>query len=216
MYHFMYATKKELAPVRNQLMSIITEMQDVLQEDFTFQFYFVGSSKRHMVTYDPTSNIGFDFDVNLEINDDFEEYSADELRHKIMRVLDKVARKYGYRYAEDSTRVITIKVKHQKNSRILHSCDFAIVNNYENEDDYECQEYIRFNKKQKSYTWEDQSDGYYMLHEKEEWIKVNGHHEELRDLYLHKKNRPYDPHKHSRSLYAEAVHEICQRYGFYN
>lgn len=215
MYHFKYATKKELAPVRNQLISIISETQDILRENFTFQFRFIGSSRRNMVAYDPTSNIGFDFDVNLEVNGDSHEYTAKELKHKIIWALNCVARKYGYDYAQDSTRVITIEVKDQQNSRILHSCDFAIVNNYEDEDGYERQQYIRFNKKQKSYTWEDQSDGYHMLHEKEEWIKANGHHEELRDLYLHKKNRPHDPHKHSRSLYAEAVHEICQRYGFY-
>lgn len=216
MYHFKYATEKELAPVRNQLISIITETQDILREYFTFQFRFVGSSRRNMATYDPASNIGFDFDVNLEVNDNDENFSPKELRQKIISALNMVAHRYGYDYAENSTRVITIKVKDQQNSLILHRCDFAIVNNYENKDGSNGQQYIRFNKKQKSYTWEDQSDGYHVLHKKERWIKADGHHEELRDLYLHKKNCSHDPHKHSRSLYAEAVHEICQRYGFYD
>ena len=43
-------------------------------------------------------------------------------------------------------------------------------------------------------------------------IKDNRHHDELRKLYLDKKNKNSDLRKHSRSLYAEAVHEICQRY----
>lgn len=215
MCHFQYAPKEKLAPVRNQLISIITEMQVILREDFTFQFRFVGSSNRNMVTYDPTSNVGFDFDVNLEINDSNQNFSPKELRLKIIRALNMVARKCGYDYAEDSTRVITIKFKDRKNARIYHSCDLAIVNTYEDEEGYERQEYIHFNKKQNSYTWEEQSGGYYMLHEKEEWIKNNNHHGELRDLYLCKKNCPHDPNKHSRSLYAEAVHEICQKYGLY-
>lgn len=216
MCNFQYATKEELAPVRDELISIIKETQNLLRSEFTFRFDFVGSYKHNMVTYDPTSNIGFDFDINLEVNDDNEKYSAEELKRKIFLALDCVAMKYGYDHAEDSTRVITIKFKDRKNARIHHSCDFAIVNNYEDEDGDERQEYIHFNKKQKRYVWEEQSGGYHMLHEKEEWIKNNNHHGELRDLYLRKKNCPHDLNKHSRSLYAEAVHEICQKHGFYN
>lgn len=217
MYHFEFVSKRMRAPLKKDLISIIKETQDLLRDDFTFRFDFVGSDKRNMVTYDPASNIGFDFDVNLEVNDDDEVYSAEELKHKIIWALNNVAWRYGYDRAEDSTRVITIKFKDKQNSRILHSCDFAIVNNYTDKDGRERQEYIRFNKKiPNSYTWEEQPDGYYMLPPKEQWIKDNGYHNELRKLYLDKKNKNSDPNKHSRSLYAEAVHEICQRYGFYN
>lgn len=216
MCNFQYATKDELAPVRDELISIIKATQNSLRNEFTFRFDFVGSYKRNMVTYDPTSNIGFDFDVNLEVNDSDGNFSPKELRLKIIGAINMAARRYGYDYAEDSTRVITIKFKDRKNARIYHSCDFAIVNTYEDEEGYEHQEYIHFNKKQNRYMWEEQSDGYHMLHEKEEWIKNNNHHGELRDLYLCKKNCPHDPNKHSRSLYAEAVHEICQKHGFYN
>ena len=72
-----------------------------------------------------------------------------------------------------------------------------------------------YNKKQKSYYWEEQSDGYYMLPEKAEWIEENKLTSELRKIYLDKKN--YNPdQKHSRTLYAEAVHEVCQKYGYYD
>lgn len=216
MYHFEFVSKRMRAPLKKDLISIIKETQDLLRDDFTFRFDFVGSDKRNMVTYDPVSNIGFDFDVNLEVNDDDEVYSAEELKYKIIWALNNVAWRYGYDCAEDSTRVITIKFKDKQNSRILHSCDFAIVNNYIDKDGRERQEYIRFNKILNSYTWEEQPDGYYMLPQKEQWIKNSGYHSELRELYLDKKNQNNDRNKHSRSLYAEAVHEICQRYGFYN
>ena len=123
-----------------------------------------------------------------------------------MNALNKITKKYGYDFAEDSTRVITIKVKDKENSKILHSCDFAIVNNYVDEDGYHRQEYIYFNKKQNSYYWQEQSDGYYMLPEKAEWIEKNEYQEELRNLYLDKKNKNISG-KHSRTLYAESVHE---------
>lgn len=215
MYHFEFVSKKKRAPIKKKLIALINEVQDIVRKDFTFRYDFVGSDKRNMVTCDFKSNIGFDFDVNIEINDEDNSFSAKEIKLKLMNALNKMARKYGYDFAEDSTRVITIKVKDRENSKILHSCDFAIVNNYVDDDGYNRQEYIRFNKKHKSYSWEEQPNGYYMLPEKADWIQENEYIPELRQIYLDKKNRN-TLHKRSRTLYAEAVHEICQIYGFYD
>ena len=51
--------------------------------------------------------------------------------------------------------------------------------------------------------------------EKEEWIKENNLQTDLRECYLRRKNTNADPHKRSRTIYADAVHEICQRFGYY-
>ena len=216
MYHFVFVSKKQLAPVKNDLITIITEVQNLLQGEFTFRFDFVGSDLYDMVTYDPKTNIGFDFDVNIEVNDDACKFTAEQIKTKLISAFNKVTRQHHYDYAENSTRVITIKYKDYQNSKILHSCDFAIVKNYVDDKGNARQKCIRFNKKQNTYSWVEQPKGYYMLPEKAEWIKENGYQEELRKLYLEKKNLNSDRHKHSRSLYAEAVHTICQRYGFYN
>ena len=215
MYHFEFVSKKQRAPIKNDLIAIITEVQNLLRKEFTFRFNFVGSDKHNMVTYDPKTNIGFDFDVNIEVNDDKNNFTAKEIKTKIIGALNEIAHKYGYDYAEDSTRVITIKYKDRRNSRILHSCDFAIVKNYVDDEGHNRQKYICFNKNQNTYSWAEQPKEYYMLSEKTEWIKENGYQEKLRELYLDKKNLNLDQNKHSRSLYAEAVHIICQRYGFY-
>ena len=145
MHNFQYVSRKKLSHVKNNLIQIINSVQDDLRKDFTFRYDFVGSIKRNMVTYDVGTNIGYDFDVNIQINDDECKFSAKEIKTKIMLVLNKVAHRYGYDYSEDSTRVITIKVKDKKNSKILYSCDFAIVNDYIDDDGNECQEYIHFN-----------------------------------------------------------------------
>lgn len=208
MYHFRYVNKAEWQPVKDELYEIIHRLQDEVRNYFTFQFRFVGSSQRNMITCDEKSNVGFDFDVNIEINDPDEEYSPAKIRTIIRKafVVDFYERPYGYDYAEDSTRVLTIKVKDRANSRILHSCDFCIV--------YECddgrQQYIRYNKKQNYYSWEYQPKGYIELPGKVEWIKKNGLWTELRNYYLYKKNTNTDTNKHSRALFAEAVHEIWQ------
>ena len=216
MYHFEFVTENQRAPIKHDLIAIITEVQNLLENEFTFRFDFVGSDQYDMVTCDPRTNIGYDFDVNIEVNDVKFNLSAKEIKTKLISAFNRVIRKYGYDYAVNSTRVITIKYKDRQNSKILHSCDFAIVNNYIDDKGYNRQEYIRYNKKQNSYSWARQAEGYYMLPEKTEWIKSNGYQEELKDLYLKKKNYNRDQHKHSRSLYAEAVQIICHQHGFYD
>lgn len=212
MYHFEYVSRKELNPVMDELTELIHRVQDNLRNKFTFQYQFVGSVRRKMVTQDPRSNIGFDFDVNIMVNDPDENYSAEEIKRLLMGAFDKYAWQYGYDCCEDSTRVFTIKVKDRFRSRIRYSCDFAIV--------YDCsnnrQQYIRFNKKNRSYSWEYQPDGFHRLEEKTDFCRQNGLWPEVRELYLYKKNHNPDINKKSRSIFAETVHQICQQNGFYD
>ena len=216
MYNFEYVTKKQLSPVKKDLIQIINFVQKQVRKDFTFQFYFVGSVERNMVTYYVKSNVGFDFDVDIYVNDNACRLSAKEIKTIIRLAFDKAAPCFGYDYAEDSTRVITIKFKDKENSKILHSCDFAIVNNYMDRNGNERQKYIHFNKRQNKYSWEEQPQEFYLLDERADWIKNNEYWQEMRDLYLDKKNHNSDQHKYSRSIYAEAIHETCQKYGYYN
>ncbi|MFG6372866.1 MAG: hypothetical protein K1W04_01765 [Oscillospiraceae bacterium] len=216
MNHFEYASKKMLSPAKNDLIELIKETQNILRTDFTFQFRFVGSTEHNRVTYDPKTNVGFDFDVNLELNNNSSCFSPKVIRNNFYKALSKLIHNYGYNCVENLTRVIRIKCVDKKKSKVLYSCDFAIVNSYEDEDGHDRQEYIRYNKKRSDCTWEEQSEGYHILPQKEQWIKDNQHQNDLRQLYLRKKNQSNDPNKHSRSLYAEAVHEICQKYGYYD
>ena len=211
-----YVKKEEWQPVRDELYEIIHKLQDEVREYFTFQYHFVGSSKRNMITRGKNSNTGFDFDVNIEVNDPDEDYSEEEIRNILREGLDIVNNPngrsiFGYDYTEDSTRVLTIKVKDKANSRIIHSCDFCVVNDCEDGR----QQYIRYNKKQQSYSWEYQPKGYYELPEKIEWIKKNGLWQQVRDVYLDKKKMNTDKNKKSRSIFAETVHQVCQQNGYF-
>ena len=216
MYHFEYVTKSQAAPVKKELIAILNKVQDILRDHFTFQYFFIGSAARNMITQDVRSNIGFDFDVNIEVNDDEENYSPREIREMLKNAFDRVVPHYGYSPAEQSTRVLTIKFKDPARSAILHSCDIAIVRNLYDVEEYEYQEYIHFDKKSNRYIWEERSEGYYLLSEKEDWIKKNVPSDALKDWYLWKKNTNTNSHKKSRTIYAEAVHEICQKYGYYD
>lgn len=212
MYHFQYVAKKELKPAKKQLMELIHKVQDEVRDSFTFQYKFVGSVQRNMVTWDVKSNAGFDFDVNIMVNDDDEKFDAKKIKNILMCAFNKYARKYRYDFCEDSTRVFTIKVKDRKNFRIRHSCDFAIVNDYGDNQ----QQYIRYNKQKNNYTWEEQTKEFYCLPEKIEFCKDNQLWQEVREIYLDKKNYNMDSNKKSRSIFAETIHEVCHRNGFYN
>ena len=129
MHDFRYVTKKQAQPIKDELYQILYMVQDLVRDNFTFSFTPIGSSSRNMITCDAKSNIGFDFDINIEVNDDNEDFEPKEIRTIIRTAIDRVAPRYGYKNCEDSTRVLTIKKVDTSHSRIIHSCDFAIVYN---------------------------------------------------------------------------------------
>ncbi len=208
MSKFKYVTKKEYQPVKQELINLINLVQDEVREYFTFRYDFIGSASRNMITIDEKSNIGYDFDINLRVNDDEENYTAQEIKTILINGFNKYNHLFKYDYCEDSKRVITIKVKDRTNSRILHSCDFAVV--------YDCddgrQQYIHFNKTKQQYKWQYQPNGFSKIKEKVEEIKKNGFWQKVRDLYIEKKNNNNNPNKKSRSIFAEVVSEVYMKY----
>ena len=187
-FHFISKKDPKIKKAYNDILNILKEVQDLVRKKFTFRFDVVGSYKRNMITYDAKSNVGYDFDFNIEVNDGNDRYKPKQLKNMLQNAIDAVCVKYGYDHPEDSTRVLTIKMKNRKKSCILHSCDFAIVNNYIDDDGYEGQEYIH-NDKHGNYTWCEQPEGYYMLPDKIDWIKENDLWDVMLKLYIEKKNR---------------------------
>lgn len=207
MNNFVYITREEATIVKNELIELINLVQDEVREHFTFRYDFIGSASRNMITCDFKTNIGYDFDVNIRVNDKDEDYSAYEIRNILREAFNKFAYIYDYDYPEDGQRVMTIKVKDTENSRIIHSCDFAVVHDASDGR----QQYIRYNKKDNSYYWEYQPKGFYLIDEKIEIIKKSGKWNDLRELYLDKKNSNTNKDKKSRSLFAESVNNIYNR-----
>ncbi len=162
MSNFMYVAKATYSKAMKDLKSLIHKVQDEVRDKFTFRYDFIGSVARNMATMDYDSHIGYDFDVNLRVNDDDENYTAEDIRRILKNGFDKFNHLFDYDYSEDSTRVLTIKVKDQQHSKILHSADFAVI--------FDCsdgrQQYIHFNKKHQSYEWQYQPKSNYELDER--------------------------------------------------
>ena len=203
LHNFVYVSPEEYEPIRDELINLIHEVQNYVRDEFTFQYRFVGSASRHMITKDLNSNVGFDFDVNIEVNDDENNFEPEEIRTIIKNAFNRFALKYGYKNCSDGTKVLTIKTVDNIYSRITHSCDIAII--------YECvdgrQQYIRHNKNTNNYTWEYRPKGF-GLAKKEKWLKENNLWNEVRDYYLYKKNMNENPDKKSISIYAETINEM--------
>ena len=125
-----------------------------------------------MITYDPTTNVGFDFDVNIAVNDDNEDYSPEEIRTILHEAFSHFMRDYAYTKCEQSTRVISM--------------------NY--------------------FSWEFQTQPYKELEARADYLKTNGHWDEVLEVYLEKKNSNDNSDKHSRSLYAETINECFSRH----
>lgn len=203
MYHFKYVPRTKYLPLKKEIIELIKEVQNQVRDKFTFQFEFVGSTKRNMITEDARSNIGFDFDVNLTVNND-KNYTPKEIRTILRTALTNVSRKYGYNRCEDSTRVITIVNISTKNSSILHSCDFAIVKG---------NKYIRFDKKENAYVWASQPKDFINLDRKATKLRKDPTKwNVVTNRYLEKKNENNDHNKHSRSLYAETINEVYDKF----
>jgi len=207
-YHYDYVPKSEYEPIKKELVEIIHELQDAVRDYFTIDFRFVGSASRNMITCDYSQNKGYDFDINLFPNDDDEEYSAEEIRSLLFERIKWICFRYGFNKCENSTRVITIKKIDRNRSRIEHSCDFAVVFNGK-----DGQQYIRLNKKTipNTYTWEFQPKGYNEIDEKAEVLKEN-HLSEMKEIYLAKKNSIKNKDKKSLPLYVETINELWQKY----
>ena len=54
----------------------------------------------------------------------------------------------------------------------------------------------------------------YNLEKKIGWLKEQSLWGEVRYIYLYKKNANMNPDRHSRSLFAETVNEVCVRNGY--
>lgn len=206
MKEYEYVSKKEYGPVRDELLELIHSVQKEIRKEFTFSYEMIGSASRNMITRQVSGNVGYDFDMNIKPNDVKDCYSPAELKSILKKGLDKFSRLFSYDFAEDNSRVLTIKVKDKKNAQILHSCDFAIV--LDSGDGK--QQYVRHNKANNTYSWESQPKEYYQIEKRASILKKKGLWNDVRARYLEKKNLNKNPNKKSRAIYAETIHEIYE------
>lgn len=214
-YDFYYVEPSVSDPVREKIVELIKKVQKDISSEYTFQYQFIGSSARNMITADKKGNVGFDFDVNIIPQKIKCKNSPEHLRKVFFDAVQKIYTTYGFNSKpENSTSVITLKKVDHKNSKCLYGCDFAIVRTTNKGR----QQNIVLNKQnnKQSYVWGDRGDYYDGLTQRVDFLKKNSKYwNELRHYYIEKKNTNYSKEKKSRAIYAESVKEICDKHGYH-
>lgn len=205
---YVYVPKRVYKPTKKDIILLIHKVQRFLRKTFRFEFRFVGSTKRNMITKNTKSNVGYDFDLDIRIHLKRIEYTPCELKHILMDAFNNFVHQFNYDYCEDNGRVFTIKMKDTTNAKIIHSCDFAIVRDTEDGRI----EFIRHQRQHNTYFWELQNIYPSELIRNITFIKRKNKWNEVRNLYLWKKNSNENPNKKSRSIYSETINEIYLKY----
>ncbi len=203
--------KKEYGPIRKKIEEFILNIQKILKTKYTFNFVLIGSGKHRLITRKKDGNQGFDFDYNFELQKiKTKNNEPERIRTDFYNVIQSEAKKNNYK-VDDRKKVITIKHVDQTNSKIVYSCDFAIIQNYSDDNNDEFQRIIvkNENSKNKPYVWgikpirNDYPQKLKALKDiNKQWGKL------LENEYLKLKNNNKDEDKRSYQLYIEAINNL--------
>ena len=215
MAKYEYVNKSEYRPVREELENIIRRTQKILRKNktgITFRYELIGSGSKHLITRIKGGNKGFDFDYNLILNcKPGYHWLPDYARKNITKAIGEAVKGTRFSNPQNSSVAITIKVKDTKYSRILYSCDFAVIY-YPDENSNE-HKYVYLDKSNGKYTWEirEYTKDY---HIKLDWLKKNVHDywERIKEEYLKLKDNNKDPNKRSFQLFYETISNIYNKY----
>lgn len=208
-FMFEYVSWAEVKPFHKLCMQYFTEMQRILREDYKirFEIRLVGSGSHRLVTRNEKEP--FDLDYNLVFHKLPNSYQNDsgKLKRLIRSLLDKAVDQ-NVSFGQDSTSSITY-LSRDETGNVRFSFDVAILSVAKKTK--KLQRLIH-RKDGDDFVWNDvfNSDG---LDRKEKLIKERNLWNDLKEVYLKKKNdnlRSQDP-KSSYILYIEAVNEVCQK-----
>lgn len=213
---YEFVSKSEFKPIKKEIDGIIRQLQKVMREKYsiTFKPTLVGSAKRSLVTRVINGNTGFDFDYNFFIQKSFA-YDPKKIKFLFINELNKNLTDIGWNtHVKNNRQAMTIKCINRVQSRIIYSCDFAIVHDYEDKNDI-FQKILIYDKETNNYVWNKRrcSKNYeYKLSnllKKSLWTEV-------KDEYLNLKNNNIDRDKISFSLYLEGINNVYNRYDWVN
>ena len=202
--NYVFVPENEYAPEKKRIESILMKVHELVEPYFKFSHTYVGSTDRGLITRDKNNCTGYDFDVNIHVNAKAKKYSPEEIKKIMMAAVDSCSHEYGYSKCEDSKRVFTISKQIHINSKETVSCDFAIVNDWSKDQQW----IILHDFNQNTYKWDKLPQSDKELERRADQIKQDGRWDEVRELYICKKNTDGNPNNKSRSLYAATINEI--------
>ena len=202
---YRYVKQSVCKDLRIACEDILKQVQKKLSKYFTFQFLLIGSGERRLVTQN--GNGSFDMDYNLILMKDKQGLINNPKRIKelFLNAFNEVNPELDFSFAKNSTSVIT---SHLKKGNLLFSFDCAIMCEGNNGNMYK----IVFDKPDR-YLWNELRHTK-EFNEKYKFLVQNGEFENIKELYLEKKN-DYLKRRiqmQSFSILNETVNELIQHY----
>lgn len=206
---YEYVTKKEYSPYKVEIERIIRHAQRIMRTkyDTTFQYKLIGSANRHLVTKIKNGNRGYDFDYNLILQKTDLWENPKKLKKQFLNAFLEAIKNTPYNAPEDSTSSITLKVIDKKNSKIIRSCDLAIIYYLNEEDVDEGYMYLK-NWKNNRYSFEERTLSQNVSFKLNKILEYEQGWNMIREEYLKVKNNNKDNNKKSFILYLESIHNV--------
>ena len=202
---YEYVTKNEIKDLKQAARTIINNVQNSeLKKYFTFDFFLIGSGAHNLVTKDGVDG-SFDLDYNFVIQKDKKglKNNPKKVKELFIEAFNKSNQGLQFKPANNSTSVITSRLVYD--NRLLFSFDVAILCEGNNGN------YLKIvqNKSNGQYYWNEIKDSR-EYKKKIAAIKALGKWNQLRDLYLSKKNKYLmaQDYRASFSILLEALNEI--------
>ena len=206
---YSYINDKELRNyLREYCETRIIALQKELKEYFTFSFKLIGSGNNRLMMVNGKNN-SVDLDYNLTIQRDKKQLfsNPEKIKKLFMSAFQKVCNKNVK--TSDSTQVITCVVG--KVGKYTFSFDIAIM--AEGNDGYIYKIVNDKTVQPTRYIWnkipKSKNIDYKFL-----TLKQNGYWEDIKEIYLEKKNKYLvtNNDKHSFSIFIETINEVIQKF----
>ena len=201
---FRYIEKDERKLLTEICEEVLFSVQNSVRDYFTFEFRLIGSGIKGLLTKNG-ENGHFDLDYNIVLKKDKMSLSSspDKIRQIFLTAFNQANPQYGFRYAQDSTSVITSRLVHDNVLYFLF--DVAILKEGNNGNYFK----LIYDKYSNRYIWNEVNQSKdYMI--KFKAIKEKGYWPQFKNRYLELKNmhlRRNDGIK-SFSIFLETINEF--------
>lgn len=200
---YQFAPQAEVKELSEVCEEILRKVQNLVREYFTFAFCLIGSGGKKLVTQN-TEDGAFDLDYNIILQRDKQNLlnNPKSIKQLFINAFNEVVTKYGFKYANDSTSVITMRLV--KDNRLEFSFDVAVIV----EDNKGAFHRLTFDKSANRYFWNElkHSKNYsekFQWVRKNNWLKFKSRYLALKDMHL----RRGDGVK-SFSIFLETLNEF--------
>lgn len=214
MYHFIN-DKEYLKKLRSTCGNLINQLVQAINNDdvMTVEAHLVGSGARNLITQNANEPVDLDYNlVILEFNDI---NNAQRIKEYVRKMFNIILNNNGWNDCSDSTSCLTTeKINFRQGNKTKFSIDLAIVTEEADGSWYrlihEKNGYFNLDR----WFW-NKGPNSEQLNDKVEWLKSNGHWNEVRDAYLYKKNMYLSRRDYNRTsfnCYIEVVNEVYNKY----